>query len=93
MKVIFLKFNNDKFLIEILHFIFHQKLLKNQRSKSDQCIIGSANECLINESTRRKRGDLESIPYGDQILRVRYSGPDNILERFSITSIDPIVGK
>jgi hypothetical protein len=29
--------------------------------------------------------------YGDQTLRVRYSGADNALERFSITSIDPII--
>ncbi|WP_160289370.1 LamG-like jellyroll fold domain-containing protein [Nitrosopumilus adriaticus] len=58
-----------------------------------QCIIGGTEECLINESTKGKRGGLESIPYGDQILRVRYSGADNALERFSITSIDPITGK
>jgi len=58
-----------------------------------QCIIGGADECLINESTRGKRGGLESIPYGDQILRIRYSGADNVLEKFSITSIDPIVGQ
>ena len=58
-----------------------------------QCIIGGADECLVNDSTRGKRGGLESIPYGDQILRVRYSGADNALERFSITSIDPIVGQ
>jgi hypothetical protein len=58
-----------------------------------QCIIGSTNECLVNESTRGKRGGLESVSYGDQILRVRYSGADNALERFSITSIDPIIGQ
>ena len=58
-----------------------------------QCIIGGADECLVNDSTRGKRGGLESVPYGDQILRVRYSGADNALERFSITSIDPIVGQ
>ena len=58
-----------------------------------QCIIGGTEECLINENTKGKRGGLESIPYGDQILRVRYSGADNALERFSITSIDPIVGE
>ncbi|MCV0431771.1 hypothetical protein, partial [Nitrosopumilus sp.] len=60
---------------------------------SGQCVIGGADECLINESTRGNRGGLESIPYGDQILRLRYSGADNALERFSITSIDPIVGQ
>ncbi len=58
-----------------------------------QCIIGGTEECLVNQSTSGKRGGLESIPYGDQILRVRYSGSDNALERFSITSIDPITGQ
>ena len=58
-----------------------------------QCIIGGTEECLVNENTKGKRGGLESIPYGDQILRVRYSGADNSLERFSITSIDPLVGQ
>jgi len=58
-----------------------------------RCIIGGTEECLINESTTGKRGGLESIPYGDQILRVKYSGADNVLERFSITSVDPIEGK
>ncbi len=58
-----------------------------------QCIIGDTDECLVNESTRGKRGGMESVLYGDQILRVRYSGADNVLERFSITSIDPIVGQ
>jgi hypothetical protein len=60
---------------------------------SGQCIIGGAEECLVSESTVGKRGGLESIPYGDQILRVKYSGADNALERFSITSVDPIVGQ
>jgi hypothetical protein len=58
-----------------------------------QCIIGGAEECLVKENTSDKRGGLESVPYGDQILRVKYSGADNALERFSITSIDPIVGQ
>jgi hypothetical protein len=34
---------------------------------------------------------LASIEYEDQIIRVRYSGPENSLERFSITSIDPLL--
>ena len=58
-----------------------------------QCIIGSGDECLVNDSTAGNRGGLESVPYGDQILRVKYSGADNALERFSITSVDPIVGQ
>jgi uncharacterized membrane protein YgcG len=56
-----------------------------------QCVIGSTDDCTINESTKGNRGGLTSIMYGDQTLRVRYSGADNALERFSITSIDPII--
>jgi hypothetical protein len=56
-----------------------------------QCVIGGTDDCTINESTKGNRGGLTSIMYGDQILRVRYSGADNALERFSITSIDPII--
>jgi len=58
-----------------------------------QCIIGGEAECLVKDSTLDSRGGLESVPYGNQILRVKYSGADSALERFSITSIDPIIGQ
>ncbi|MFQ5475733.1 MAG: hypothetical protein ACE5DT_01720, partial [Nitrosopumilus sp.] len=58
-----------------------------------QCVIGGTDDCTINESTRENRGGLTSIMYDGQVLRVRYSGADNTLERFSITSIDPITGQ
>ncbi|MGY5151579.1 MAG: hypothetical protein ACW9XA_04865 [Candidatus Nitrosopumilus sp. bin_6a] len=58
-----------------------------------QCIIGGGDECLVNDSTMEQRGGLKSVPYGDQILRIKYSGANNSLERFSITSIDPIIGQ
>ncbi len=58
-----------------------------------QCVIGSTDDCMINENTKGNRGGLTSIMYGDQVLRVKYSGADNALERFSITSIDPITGQ
>ena len=57
-----------------------------------QCIIGSSEECSVQDSTRENRGGLQSVEYNGQILRIKYSGPDGALERFSITSIDPIVG-
>ncbi len=57
-----------------------------------QCIIGTGDECSVKDSTRSNRGRLSSVPYGEQTLRVKYSGPDSTLERFSITSIDPIIG-
>ncbi len=58
-----------------------------------QCIIGGGDECLVKDNTLDKRGGLESVPYGEQTFRVKYSGADNTLERFTITSIDPIIGQ
>jgi hypothetical protein len=57
------------------------------------CVIGGSSDCLVSDSTFGERGQLKSITVGDQIYRVRYSGPDDTIERFSITSVDPIVGK
>ena len=61
-------------------------------SPDGTCVIGSTEECLVNESTFGKRGNVESVTIDEQIYRIRYSGPDNALERFTITSVDPIVG-
>ncbi|MCH8914235.1 MAG: hypothetical protein IIA82_00005, partial [Thaumarchaeota archaeon] len=57
-----------------------------------QCIIGSSEECSVQDSTRSDRGGLASVQYEGQTLRIKYSGSDSALERFSITSIDPLVG-
>ena len=57
------------------------------------CVIGMSDQCLITKSTLGLAGNFKTVTIGDQIFRVRYSGPDSPLERFSITSIDPIVGK
>jgi len=57
-----------------------------------QCIIGSSDECSVQDSTKLSRGGLQSVQYDGQTLRIKYSGSDSALERFSITSIDPIVG-
>ncbi|PJB98644.1 MAG: hypothetical protein CO079_01760, partial [Nitrosopumilales archaeon CG_4_9_14_0_8_um_filter_34_10] len=56
-----------------------------------QCIIGASEGCAVHDSTVNQRGGLTSIEYEDQIIRVRYSGSDSLLERFSITSVDPLV--
>ncbi|WP_158507449.1 hypothetical protein [Candidatus Nitrosotenuis cloacae] len=61
-------------------------------SPDGKCVIGSTDSCLVNHSTLGKRGNAESIEINGQIFRVRYSGQDSPLERFSITSVDPIVG-
>ena len=52
-----------------------------------------ANNCLVRESTFGQKGNFKSITIGDQVFRVRYSGPDNPVERFLITSVDPVVGQ
>ncbi len=56
------------------------------------CVIGSHESCMVSESTSQLRGGLMSVTIGEQIYRVKYSGPDSQLERFSITSFDPIIG-
>jgi hypothetical protein len=57
------------------------------------CVIGSSEQCLVTESTLGLPGNTKSIVVENQVYRVRYSGADNVVERFSITSIDPILGK
>ncbi|MEX2192437.1 MAG: hypothetical protein WD717_03540, partial [Nitrosarchaeum sp.] len=68
-----------------------QNLRFHVTAPNGQCIIGVSEECAVHSSTASQRGGLASIEYEDQIIRVRYSGPDSSLERFSITSIDPLV--
>ncbi len=53
------------------------------------CVIGENDNCIITTSSR---DNLKSITIDNQIYRVRYSGPGSSLERFSITSVDPIIG-
>jgi hypothetical protein len=58
-----------------------------------QCFIGASEECMISDSTLENRGGIVSVEHGEIIYRIKYSGPDSPLERFSITSIDPFGGK
>jgi hypothetical protein len=55
------------------------------------CVIGTG--CLVEQSTLKHRGAIDSILLDGQIFRVRYSGADNALERFSITSLDSVLGQ
>gem|GEM_PF-1738380 len=57
------------------------------------CVIGSDKTCLVTNSTNYDKMGFKTITLGDQQYQVRYSGPDSPLERFSITSVDPIVGQ
>ena len=56
------------------------------------CVIGPSTDCLVKDSTFGMPGQIKSVVVGDQVFRVRYSGINDPLERFSITSVDPIVG-
>ncbi|HJW19600.1 MAG TPA: LamG-like jellyroll fold domain-containing protein [Candidatus Nitrosotalea sp.] len=56
------------------------------------CVIGTSDNCLVTQSTSGSSNS-KSIVIGDQIYRVRYSGSTSQLERFSITSVDPIIGQ
>jgi len=54
------------------------------------CVIGSG--CLVEESTLKHRGGIDSVLIDGHIYRVRYSGDNSPLERFSITSLDSVLG-
>jgi len=56
------------------------------------CVIGGSSDCLVTDSTANRRGGLDSVIVDGQIYRVKYSGADNIFERFSITSLDSVAG-
>ena len=55
------------------------------------CVIGAG--CLVEESTLKHRGGIDSVLVDGHIYRVRYSGDDSPLERFSITSLDSVLGQ
>jgi hypothetical protein len=55
------------------------------------CVIGSSENCLVTHSTIG-HGNFKSVTIGNQIYRVKYFDSDSSLERFTITSVDSIVG-
>ncbi|MBI5697536.1 MAG: hypothetical protein HZC29_03370, partial [Thaumarchaeota archaeon] len=56
------------------------------------CVIGKSDSCMVQDSISGNRGNTASVEIDGQIYRIRYSGQDSPLERFSITSVDPIEG-
>jgi hypothetical protein len=54
------------------------------------CVIGD--DCLVEQSTLKHRGGIDSVLIDGHIYRVRYSGDASPLERFSITSLDSVLG-
>ena len=68
---------------------FHYRVI----SPDGICFIGQSDQCIVNESTVALKGNMKSVDIQDQIFRIKYLGPENTLERFTISSIDPIIGK
>jgi hypothetical protein len=54
-------------------------------------VIGAG--CLVEQSTLKHRGEIDSVLVDGHIYRVRYSGDSSPLERFSITSLDSVLGE
>lgn len=48
------------------------------------CIIGTESQCMVQESTRVPGDIYQTIQIGDMNYKVRYSGPDVRLEKFTI---------
>jgi len=55
------------------------------------CVIGAG--CLVEQSTLKHNGGIDSVLIDEHIYRVRYSGDNSPLERFSITSLDSVLGE
>ena len=56
-------------------------------SESGICIIGTTDECLVTESTRKPGQIFKVVQIDGLNLNVRYSGPDVRLEKFSISPL------
>jgi hypothetical protein len=61
-------------------------------SPDGTCVIGPSDSCLVSKSTLELPGYIKTVTIGDQVYRIRYTGPDDSLERFSITSADSLSG-
>jgi len=57
-------------------------------TSSGQCIIGQSSDCLVTESTRKPGAIYSIIEIDDINYKIRYSGDDVRLEKFSIVPED-----
>ena len=48
------------------------------------CIIGQDSSCMVTESTRKPGAIYDIVTIGETNYKIRYSGPDTQLEKFSI---------
>jgi len=72
---------------------YHDDLRFRVTDPNGHCIIGGSEECTVKDSTVKERGGIASLEHEGIILRIFYSGPYSTLERFSITSVDPLSGE
>ena len=62
-----------------------ESIVNIQVSTSDGlCIIGQGDTCMVNEMTRKPGAIYEIVTIGDTNYKIRYSGADAKLEKFSI---------
>ena len=48
------------------------------------CIIGQDSSCMVTDSTRKPGAIYDTVTIGETNYKIRYSGPDVQLEKFSI---------
>ena len=62
-------------------------------SPDGTCVIGADQNCLVTNSTHTFDVGFKTVTVNGQLYQVRYSGANSTLERFSISSVDPILGQ
>jgi hypothetical protein len=62
-------------------------------SPDGTCVIGDSSDCLVQSSTLHQANHSKTITLNGQEFKVQYTGKDSPLQRFTITSSDPIVGQ
>ena len=53
-------------------------------SSNGACIIGQDSSCMVTDSTRKPGAIYDIVTIDETDYKIRYSGPSNILEKFSI---------
>ena len=53
-----------------------------------QCVVGQSSDCLVTESTRKPGAIYSIVSIDDVDYKIRYSGNDVRLEKFSIVPVE-----
>ncbi|MDE1813071.1 MAG: hypothetical protein KGI05_00270 [Thaumarchaeota archaeon] len=73
-------------------FVSHDGVTFHVVSPDGTCVVGESTACLVSESTINTSGRYSSITLDGTNYVVYYSGGNSTLERFLITSLQPITG-